>query len=70
MNLRVHQNVKSYVSKDTVRNVREHRGRKDCLDTQGTEPVQSNRAPDFSVEEGLNTHFSGEDTEMVKRRRC
>lgn len=70
MNLRVHQNVKSYISKDTVRNAREHRVRRDCLDTQGTEPVQSNRGPDFSVEEGLDTHFSSEDREMVKRRRC
>lgn len=68
--LRAHQNVTSYVSKDTVRNVKEHRVRKDCLDTQGTEPVQSNRGPDFSVEEGLDTHFSSEDTEMVKHRRC
>lgn len=70
ISLRVHQNAKSYVSKDTIRNVREHRVRRDCLDTQGTEPVQSNRGPEFSVEEGLDTHFSSEDIEMVKRRRC
>lgn len=47
ISLRVHQNVKSSISKDTIRSVREHRVRRDCLDTQGTESSGRTEAQTF-----------------------